>query len=480
MTVEELSGLDAAFLALETPTAHMHVVGVAVLDPSDAPEPFTVEAVRRLVEGRIRLIPALRHRLVEVPFGLYVPVWIEDPDFDLTFHVRRASLAAPGGPAELAAFVGDVASRPLDRRKPLWEAYVVEGLEHGHRAFVAKLHHSLIDGSSGVEILASLFDTEPDAPVEPPATVDEWQPERVPNDVEMLGRAVASLARAPWRTFRAVRGLTRTVTRAIGRSRDEALRVTLPLTSPHLSINRPISAQRAVALTSVPLATVKATKNALGLTVNDVVLAVVAGAMRTYLTERDELPERGLVAAIPTSVRAPGDTSLGNKVSAMFAELPVEIADPIERVHRVAESTAGAKGFHEIIGGSTLQEWAELAAPALFSRAIRVYARLRVAERFRPVINVIVSNVPGPPFPLYLAGARLVALYPLGPIFDDCGLNITVLSYLDEIGFGLIGCQALVPDIDRITAAIPDALTALAKAAEAATASALDTRPPSP
>jgi diacylglycerol O-acyltransferase len=463
--VQELSGLDAAFLALETPTAHMHVVGVAVVDPSTAATPFSVESVRRLMEGRLRLIPALRRRLVEVPFGLYVPVWIEDADFDLSYHVRRAALPTPGGAGELAEFVADVASRPLDRRKPLWEAYVVEGLEHGHGAFVAKLHHSMIDGASGVEILASLFDLAPDAPPEPPDTVDDWEPERVPNDLEMLGRAVGSMARAPGRVIRAARGLAGTLGRVVGRSRDEALRVTLPLTSPRLTMNRSISAGRAVALTAVPLATVKATKQALGLTVNDVVLSVVAGAMRTYLEGRGELPDRSLVAAIPASARADGDRSFGNKVSAMFAELPVELDDPVARARRVAESTTGAKSVHELVGSATLEEWAELAAPAAFTRGIRAYAKLRVAERFRPVINVIVSNVPGPPFPLYLAGAQLVGLYPLGPIFDDCGLNITVISYLDEIGFGFIGCRSLLPDLDQLAAAVPAALAELVEAA---------------
>ena len=465
--MQELTGLDAAFLALETPTAHMHVVGVAVLDPTTAPEPFSVNAVRRLIAGRIRLIPALRHRLVEVPFGLYVPLWIEDPDFDLSYHVRRAALPAPGGAEELAEFVGDVAGRPLDRSKPLWEAYVVEGLEHGHRAFVMKLHHSMIDGASGVDVLTSLFDVEPDTTAEPKGTSDDWTPDRVPNDLEMLGRAIGSIAWAPRRAIRAIGGLTRTLMRAARRSSDEALRVTLPLTSPRLTMNRIISSERAVAFASVPLPTVKDAKRALGFTVNDVVLAVVTGALRTYLTEREELPERSLVAAIPTSVRAAGDHAAGNKVSAMFAELPVQMRDPVDRVQRIAASTAGAKSMHDIIGGDTLQEWAELAAPALFSRAIRVYARLRVAERFRPVINVIVSNVPGPPFPLYLAGARLISLFPLGPIFDDCALNITVVSYLDEVGFGLIACRSLVPDLDRLAAAIPDALAELAKTAEA-------------
>ncbi len=462
--MQELSGLDAAFLALETPTAHMHVVGVAVLDPSTSHRPFTVDAVRELVAARVGMIPALRHRVVEVPFGLYVPMWIEDPDFDVSYHVRRAALPEPGGPAELAEFVADVAGRPIDRSRPLWESYVVEGLEHGRTAFVAKLHHSLIDGVSGVEILASLFDIAPDAPLVPEGALTAWEPDRVPNDFEMLGRAVTSMVRTPARMYRAARGLTRSVSRALNRSGDAALRVTLPLTAPKLTLNRSISSQRAVGLTTVPLADIKLVKNALGLTVNDVVLAVVAGAMRQYLVDRDELPDRSLVAAIPTSVRTADDTAYGNKVSSMFTELPVAVDDPIERIDIVAEAMSGAKSLHEIVGATTLQEWAELAAPAMFSRAIRTYTRLRLAERFRPVINVIVSNVPGPPFPLYLAGAQLVGLYPLGPIFDDCALNITVISYVDEVEFGFIGCGALVHDIDRLAAAVPDALAELLKA----------------
>lgn len=466
--MQQLSGLDAAFLALETPSAHMHVLGVAVVDPSTAPDGFSVAAVRRLLAARLRLIPALRRRLVEVPFGLSVPVWIEDPDFDLNYHLRRAALPQPGGAAELAEFVGDFAGRPLDRRKPLWEAYVVEGLDHGHQAFVMKVHHSLIDGSSGVDVLAALFDTDADAAVEPPGTTDEWKPDHVPNELEMLGHAVGSVATIPRRISKAATGLGRTVNRLVGRPRDQSLHVTLPLTSPRLVMNRTISPRRAVAFASVPLEDVKAAKNGLGVTVNDLVLGMVAGALRTYLEERSELPDRALVAAIPTSVRAEGDHSFGNRVSAMFAALPVHLPNPIDRIRVVADSTIGAKSVHEIVGSSTLQEWAELAAPALFSRAIRTYARLRIAERIRPVINVIVSNVPGPPFPLYLAGAQLVALHPLGPIFDDCGLNITVISYLDHVDFGFIACHELVPDVERLAAAIPETLVELTKAADQA------------
>ena len=466
--MQNLKGLDAAFLALETPANHMQIIGAAVIDPATVPSsgyPTFYDRVRALFEARIHLIPPLRRRVVNVPFGLYVPSWIDDPDFDLDYHIRRAALPAPGGPRELEAFVASVASRPLDRNKPLWEAYVVEGLEHGYQAFITKIHHSLIDGVAGVSIIAALFDLEADAPLVPPETTDDFAPEAVPGEMHMLGRAVLSLGTQPQKMVRAITRSVPGLVRAVRRARDEALNVALPLTAPKLTMNRKITAHRVVAFSSISLADVKAVKNALGVTVNDVVLAVNAGALRHYLLARRELPEKPLVASIPTSVRGADDTEFGNRVSSMFASLPVEIADPLERLHAVAESMSAAKGVHEEVSDSTLQDWAEVAAPALFSRAMRAYSRLRIGERLRPAINLIVSNVPGPPWPLYFAGARLVALHPLGPIFDDAGLNVTVISYLDHIDFGFIGCRELLPDIHALADAVPDALTELKKAA---------------
>jgi WS/DGAT/MGAT family acyltransferase len=463
--MQRLSGLDTAFLALETPSTHMQVLGVAVVDPSTAAIPFTYERVRELFEARLHLIPPLRRRVVEVPLGLNNPVWIEDPDFDLDYHLRRAALPAPGSDAELSAFVADVAGRPLDRAKPLWQAFVVEGLDHGHMAFVAKFHHSLIDGAAGVEILAALFDLERDAPLAPEAPAEEWHPDHVPTDFEMLGFGAFALVKRPVKMMRALNNLGQGVVRAARRARDDELQVALPLATPRLSMNRTITPHRKVSFSSVSLDEVKAVKNALGATVNDVVLAIAAGALRTYLQRRGELPDRALVAAIPTSVRAADDRDFGNRVSSMFAALPVEIADPRERVLAVARSMSGAKGVHEEIGGSTLEEWAELAAPVLFTRAMRAYQRLRIGERLRPPVNLVVSNVPGPEFPLYFAGARLVSLHPLGPVFDDCGLNLTVISYLDHVDFGFIACRELVPDADELAAAVPDSLAELLKVA---------------
>ena len=465
LTVQRLTGLDAAFLALETPTAHMQIVGIAVLDPHSAPDGFSYDRVRQLLGARLHLIPPLRRRVVEVPLGLNNPVWIEDPDFDLDYHLRRAALPAPGGAAELTAFVADIASRPLDRAKPLWEAWVLEGLEGGCYAFIAKLHHSLIDGVSGVEILARLFDFEAGAPLSPSEPAAEWHPDHVPSDVEMLGIGAVDFALRPGKTIRAMRNLGRGVVRAARRARDSALQVTLPLTAPRLPMNRTITPHRVVSFASVSLDDVKATKNALGVTVNDVVLAIAAGALRSYLEARNELPDRPLVAAIPTSVREKDAPEFGNRVSSMFASLPVELDDPIERVRATALSMTGAKGVHEEVGGATLEEWAEVTAPVIFSRAIRVYGRLRVGERIRPAVNLVVSNVPGPPVPIYFAGARLMALHPLGPIFDDIGLNLTVMSYLDHVDFGFIACRELIPDLDDLAARVPEAMAELLKSA---------------
>ncbi len=463
--MHRLTGLDAAFLALETPSAHMHVLGVAIVNPPAAmPGPFH-DRVRALLAARLHLVPPLRRRLVEVPFSLHVPIWIEDPDFDLDYHVRRAALPAPGSAHELATFVADFAARPLDRRHPLWEAYVVEGLEHGYQAFVTKVHHSLIDGAAGVDMIAALFDLDATAPLEPATSADAWRPDAVPSEIDMLLHAGVSIVQRPAKLARALTNLVPGAVRFARRARNEAFEIALPLTAPRLSMNRTISPRRIVAFASVPLTDVKSVKRALDVTVNDVVLAVTTGALRSYLARREELPDRPLVASIPTSVRVEGDAPFGNRVSSMFAALPVEIDDPVARVRAISRSMSGAKHLRDEIGGTTLEDWAEVAAPALFSRAMRFYTRLRVGERLRPVINLIVSNVPGPPFPLYLAGARLVAFHPLGPIFDDCGLNVTVISYLDHVDFGFLASRELVPDIDDLAASVPEALAELVKTA---------------
>jgi diacylglycerol O-acyltransferase len=477
--MERLSGLDSAFLHAETAANHLHIVAVVVLDPSTAPHGFTVDDLRDLIRARLHLIPPFRRRLLFVPMGINNPLWVEDPDLDLEFHVRRATLPAPGTEHELATLTGDIAGRPLNRQHPLWQMTYVEGLEDGHVAVIAKIHHAAIDGASGVEIIASLFDLEV-KPIEEPPDV-RWKPERIPGDGEVLFRSALSLVKNPMKLARAMRDTTTAAVRVFRHlSNAESHTAASPLNAPKTSLNAAITPHRRVAFSSVSFSEVKTIKYAFGVTINDVVLAIATGALRRWFAARGELPDKPLVAAVPVNVRIEGDASMRNVISTLFASLPVEIADPQARLEAVSSATKDAKHVHELVGGGTLGALADTVAPALLSAAVRVFSDSKVMDRMRPVINMIVSNVPGPSFPVYLGGARMVAIYPLGPIFDGSGLNLTVISYLDEVGFGFLACRETVPELDELAAHVPAALQELLKAADelAGDAAPEETRPP--
>ena len=467
--MQRLTGLDATFLYLETGSMHMHVASTAVFDPSTVDGGYSFEKVREMVESRLHLLPPFRRRLVDVPFELHHPLWIEDPDFDLDFHLRRAALPAPGGEQELAEFAADVISRKLDRTRPLWEMYMVEGLENGYIASISKVHHCAIDGVSGAELMVNLLDFSPEiADVPPPEK--PWLPERIPTDFEMVGWATASLARQP---LLAVKAARRTASAALNlRRRNRQPDVTpppAPFSAPNTSINTAISPHRRFAFTQLPLDEVKQVKNKLGGTVNDVVLAVCAGALRSYFDERNEAIEGPLVAMVPISVRTEDQQgAMGNRVSSMLTSLATDIDDPVERLHAISAGTSHAKEQDKAIGAETLMDWAEFAAPGLAARAARLYSRMKLADRHRPIFNVTISNVPGPDFPLYSAGARMVAYYPMGPIADGGGLNITVMSYMGTMCFGLVACRETIPEVWSIAHGLRSALDELVKAADAA------------
>ena len=470
--MERLSGLDACFFAMETPTMRLHVSAVLVFAPEVPPTPPArfFERVRLTVEQRLHLVPPFRRRIVRVPFGLHHPVWVEDPDFDLDYHLRRASLPAPGGPRELSGFVGDVASRPLDLDRPLWEMYVVEGLESRHCALVAKLHHCLIDGASGAETLATFFDLGPE-PRAVPSPVAPWRPDVVPNEVELVAGALADMSHQP---ERAVTVLRRTVGAVMSLSeRNRRLREErdldpppAPFRAPRSSLNGAISPHRRFAFLEVPLEDVAAVRLAYGGTVNDVVLAAVAGALRRLLQRRGEDLDDPLVALVPMSTRVPGDAgTMGNKVHAMLVSLATTVSDPAERLRTVAEGTRLAKEQAVVLSEDLLRQWAQLAVPALSSRLARLAVNLRLFDRIPPLFNVLVSNVPGPDVPLWCAGARLAALYPVGPLADGVGLNVTVVSYAGTLAFGVVGCRDLVPEVDVLGHFLADSLGELVKAA---------------
>jgi diacylglycerol O-acyltransferase / wax synthase len=462
---ERLTGLDASFLYMETPTLHMHVAMVAVFDPSTVPDGYSFRRIRQMIVDRIPLVPVFQRRLVEVPLRLGHPVWVDDPEFDIDNHLRRAALPSPGGMRELGDFAADVTSRQLHRDRPLWEMWVVEGLEDGKIALVAKMHHSTIDGVSGAELLGVLFDLE----AEPPPVEHRGERQldlRVPSTFELVAHALVAnvvrpidIGRMAWRTTQALAGIRKV--RQVGSGK-----AAIPLSAPRTSLNAAVHARRRVAFAAANLADVKKLKNAMSTTVNDVVLAMCAGALRTYLLAGDELPDIPLVSVVPVSVTPEmAELKGSNKVSAMFVQLPCELDDPLERLRAIHEGTKGAKEEHKALGASTLQNWAEHATPNVFAVAARLYTKMKLADRHRPLANLIISNVPGPDIPLYMGGSEMLGMFPLGPVMDGMGLNITIMSYRGVLYWGLASDARAVPRLWDIAAAIPAALTELMEAA---------------
>ena len=460
--MQRLSGVDSMFVYMETPTNHMHLTGVFLLDPTTAPAGFSFAKVRAMVARRLHYAAPFRRRLVEMPFRLAHPVWIEDPEFDLDYHVRRACLPTPGGRSELEELVGQMVGQPLDRRRPLWEICLVEGLEGGLQAIVVKMHHAAIDGVSGAELTASWLDPEPDPPPELDEE-DDWQPERVPNEIDLLVAAWAQLASSPVKAMRAAGRWAEAALLVSEHNRDSGVPPPpSPFSAPRTSFNQAITSHRRVAFGEVALEDLKAVRKHFKCTVNDVVLALCAGALRRYLLAQGELPEEPLVGFVPVSLRADEERlSGGNRLSAMLTSLATDIADPVERLRAISAAMSEAKAQESLIGMDVLTDWTEFTFPALIGRAARLISSTRVFDRVRPVFNVTISNIPGPRFPLFLAGARVVGMYPLGPVIDGAGLNMTVMSYYGTACFGLSGCRESVPDIAALPRMIVESLDEL-------------------
>jgi diacylglycerol O-acyltransferase len=479
--VQQLTGLDAAFLAMETSSVYGHVGSVCLLDPSTAPQPLTLERLQQLVGERLHLVPPFRRRLVEVPLGFDQPYWIEDPDFDIEFHVRELALPVPGDDRQLAEQMARLHARPLDRRRPLWELYLISGLSGGRVAVYTKVHHAAIDGVSGNDILAAVLDVDPagrDLGEVPP-----WSCDDVPGPLELLARSMVTLAGQPLRAARLATQLAWTlpalalgparpalpvVDRLLPRRGSSAVLQQTGLRAPRTPFNRPVSPHRRWAFRTVPLDDVKQVKRSAGCTVNDVVMAVTAGALRRWLLDHSALPDSPLIAAVPVSVRTEAQKGTGgNRVSMMMAPLATHLADPLDRLRHASEAMRAAKEQHGALPADLLSDVTQFAMPALAGQAARVAARLRLAEWLSP-FNLIVSNVPGPNLPLYYAGARLLAYYPLSAIADGQGLNITVMSYENGLHFGLIACRELVPDLDRMAGYLADEVATLTQAVAAA------------
>jgi WS/DGAT/MGAT family acyltransferase len=343
--------------------------------------------------------------------------------------------------------------------------YVVEGLAGGQIGVVAKTHHAAIDGVSGADLLVNLLDLSP-SPA--PAPVDSWEPERLPSDVELVAGAAIDLSRRPLAMVKAVRRTLELTLRLRERNRVPGVKPPpAPFSAPKTKFNVPITPHRRFALAQVSLDDVKKVKASVAfrVTVNDVVLALCAGALRRYLDRDGSLPFSPLVAMVPVSLRTPDQQgAMGNQVSAMLVSLATDVADPLDRLQAIAAETREAKEQETAAGVSTLADWADFMAPAIAARAARMVASTAVLDRLGPIFNVVVSNVPGPPFPLYSAGARLVSLYPMGPIADGMALNMTVMSYLGTVHFGLVSCRETMPDLWDLATDIGDSLAELLKA----------------
>jgi diacylglycerol O-acyltransferase / wax synthase len=474
--MDRLSGLDASFLYFETPAHLMHVCGLLVLDPATMPGGYRFETLRQALRERMQGNPAFRRKLYSPPLNLDHPIWVEDHDFDIERHVRRVAVPAPGGREELAALCGDIAAQPLDRSRPLWEFWVIEGLADGGIAVMTKMHHATVDGVSGASLVSELCSLEPDAAAVPltgvsAAAMAQHDPagaSRTPRDREIVLDGLVGIAKRPLRLARILPETLGVLPGWVQRSRRGAA-MPAPFTAPRTSLNGTVTGHRSVAFARLSLEDVKEVKNAFGTTVNDVVLTMCSGALRTYLDDRGELPDASLVAMVPVSVHGKATGGGTNKVSGMFASLSSDIADPAERLAAIAERNRVAKEHHQSLSASLLQDWAQFAAPNTFGLAVRVYSRLRLAERHPVVHNLVISNVPGPPMPIYFLGARIVGFYPFGPVFHGAGLNITVLSNDGHLDVGLIACRELAPDLWALADDLPAALDELLTAARART-----------
>jgi WS/DGAT/MGAT family acyltransferase len=465
--VERLAPDDAWFLYLENPTVQMHVTGLLVLDPSTTDGEFGFDVVREHYAARAPLIPAFHHRLVEVPLGLDHPVWVDDREFDVENHFERHTVrdSDTGG---LADFLSGFVTEPLDRSRPLWQAAYVDGLDGGRVAIATKMHHCTVDGVSGIGILAHLLDLSPDPPDRGP--LPERRPEAKPAPLAVMADAAVNRLRTP---LRPIRSLARTATALVGAGRTVLDRwvqggteVAHPINAPRTSFNSSVSAQRTVAFERVSLDDLKTIKRTFGTTVNDVVLAACAHGLRRYLESRAELPDRPLVCSVPVSLHHGEEEGAANQVSDMFVNLPVEVADPVERLQLIHEGADAAKEVQAALGSHLLGDLVDLIPPAVFRFAGGLYSRSGIADRLPPVHNLVISNIAGSRDPLYLAGAELTDLYPFGPLVEGTGLNVTAVSHLDGMNIALVACPELAPDADEIAEGIVEGVEVLLAAAE--------------
>lgn len=463
MGPDRLSPLDASFLHIEDGVSHMHIASVAIFE--GPPPPFS--DIVAMVGAKLDLVPRYRQKVRFVPFELGRPVWVDDPHFNIEYHLRHTALPAPGGESELRKLVGRVMAQPLDRAKPLWEIWVVEGLEDGRWAILAKTHHALVDGVSGTDLLAVLMDLSPDAarPEQPAA----WTPRPEPSGAELAFEALGNMVRSPYEQLRAARARTRWLRQAAAYVSEVASGVFalsgLVRPTPPSSLNGPLGAHRRYAWATTTVEDIRAVRKEHGGSFNDVVLACITNGFRELLLARDEDVERVVRTLVPVSVRARdesgraiGDGTYENKVSAMFAELPVEIEDPALRLAVITDQMKDLKESKQALAGEALTSMSGFAPPMLLALGMRLATR--AAQRN---VNTVTTNVPGPQFPLYAAGRRMLRAFPYVPLAGQVRLGIAIFSYDGEVNFGITGDYDTTADIDVLAHGIEDGMAQLLK-----------------
>lgn len=475
-----LSALDASFIYLESHRTPMHIGSVYLIDATDAPKNYGFAAFRDHVASRLGLSRIFRERLVEVPLSLSHPYWINDPDFELDFHLPRVALPRPGGKEELMELAASAFSRPLNRSRPLWEMIFVEGLDRlpgmarGSFAVITKIHHAAVDGGSGAELMGALLDPSPDA--NPVPLEDDWRPEPLPSAAGMVARAYGRLGAKSLELGRFIKDVAGGAGRLYGINKVQKIKAPpLPMSAPASVLNTAVSAHRTFWGLDVDFARIRALRAAVaGATVNDVVLSICAGGLRRYLSRRSELPDQPLIAMAPVSVRSRDQRGqMGNQVSAMLVNLETGIDDPIRRLECIHQNTVGSKVYSSAVPANKIAEFIPSETAAL---AARLYTRTRLGQRHRPFFNLVITNVPGPQIPLYFAGARVKHSVGTAPILDGMGLIIVVFSYAGRLSIGLTSCREIIPDPDRLGADLEAALAEL----EAAVASPAAAAPPAP
>jgi diacylglycerol O-acyltransferase / wax synthase len=468
--METMTGLDAKFLYSETPTTHMHTIKVAVSNVSAVKGGFSYDTLTEVFGQLLVRLPPFRRRVVPVPGGLGHPVWVEDPEFDLRRHLGRCVLDQPGSDHQLAAAVAAFASTPLIRDRPLWQLLVVEGLTGGRIAVVVKIHHAVADGLAAVALLQNVVQG---ATVEPsPELIDDpWQPEPIPTRRQLLATAAHEQVKR-WK------GMPHLVRQSVKQTRASELRrrsfapkPPLPLHHiPKTSFNVSITSERTFAMTNLPLADLKTIRRAASTTLNDVYLAVCGGALRRYLSDRGELPDRPLVASVPVSTDPDVARMSGNRVDNLYVSIGTDIADPVRRLKQIHEGTEASKEVRGLLGHDFLAQRADVVPPQIYRSAVRIWSRSHIADRVHPPLNVVLSNVAGPRDRIFFGPIELEALYSVGPILEGIGLNITAWSYESALGVSVLACPVSVPDpwsiIDALHASLDELRIAIDRGAQ--------------